>query len=88
MDIKNRYKLSSGCKEIQKNHFDGSRANFAQNRILKKKKKLPNLPKNTENPRFFEFQIAINLSELAQIGRIAYQKFLLALYSYQKTNLF
>jgi len=38
MDIKNRYKLSSGCKEIQKNHFDGSRANFAQNRILKKNK--------------------------------------------------
>ena len=82
-------------KKIDINHFqdlnnirkpilNGSRTNFAQNRILKKK--LPNLPKNTENPRFFEFQTAINWPELAQIGWITYQKFRLALYFYQKKN--
>ena len=39
--------------------------NFARNRMLKGKKKLPNLPKNTENPRFFEFQKSIKWPVLA-----------------------
>ena len=41
-------------KNVRKTIFNGFRANLAHNHILKKKK-LPNLPKNTENPTFFEF---------------------------------
>ena len=33
------------------------------------KKKLPNLPKNTENPRFFEFHKVTKWLEVAEIGR-------------------
>ena len=54
------------------------------NRFLKKKKKLPNLPKNTENPWFFEFQIAINGPKLIEIDRFVSQKFRLAPKSHQK----
>ena len=42
------------------------------------------MPKNTENPRFFEFQIAINWLKLVKIGRITHQKFRLAPYFHQK----
>ena len=42
-------------KNIRKTIFNGSGTNFAQNRILKKKK-LPNVPKNTEIPDFLDFK--------------------------------
>ena len=47
---------------VKKTIFHGSVNNLAQNRILKEKKKLPNLPKNSENPRFFEFYKVITWS--------------------------
>ena len=61
---KNRYEPSSDLKNVKENIFNGSRTNLVQNRILKKKT-FPNLPKNTENPRFFEFPKAIKWPELA-----------------------
>ena len=48
---------------LRKPIFNSSRTNFAQNRILKRKK-IPNLPKNTENHRFFEFYKSIKWLEL------------------------
>jgi hypothetical protein len=57
--------------------------------LLKTKKKEVKITKNSNfetKTRFFEFQIAINWLKLAQIGRIAHQKFRLASYSYQKNN--
>ena len=44
------------------------------------------MPKNTENPRFCEFQIAINWPKLIKIGRITHQKFWQASYFYRKKN--
>jgi hypothetical protein len=52
-------------KNLKNPIFNGSRTNFAQNRILKKKKALP----NTENPRFFEIHKSIKWPGLAGIGR-------------------
>ena len=38
-------------------------------KIVFKKKKLPNLPKNTENPRFSEFPKVTKWPEVAGISR-------------------
>ena len=47
----------------EKTIFNGSRTNLAQNRILKKKG-CQLCPKNTENPRFFEFHKVIKWPEV------------------------
>ena len=45
---------------------------------------MPNLPKNTENPWFFEFQIVITWPKLVKIGRITHSKFRIAPYFHKK----
>ena len=54
-------------KNIKNPIFNDSSINFAQNHILKKKS--CQMPKKTENPRFFEFHKSIKWQGMARIGR-------------------
>ena len=72
LKLKNGYKIDinhlQDLKNVRKTIFNGSGTNLVHNPTLKKKQLL-NLPKNTENPRFFEFPKVIKWLKVAGIGR-------------------